>query len=116
MAAKIRISMSLKPDLVKRVDRLAKLEGLSRSSMTAQLLLDALEQQEMAIKATSDPVLMNAIARVMTEPGMMRAMFSGLRSELTDDQFQLFSRYTEGLAAAVEKQTPGFRKVARGPR
>jgi predicted transcriptional regulator len=109
---KIRVTMTLRPELVKRVDRLAKQMGESRSRMAASLLFDALDQQEMAIRATGDPVLMNAVARVMTEPGMMRAVFSGLRSELTEDQFQLFSRYTESVAAAVQQQRPGLQPKA----
>src|SRR5690349_7950213 len=93
---KVKVSITLTPATARRVDRLGKMAGVGRSAMIEQLVVDSIEQTENVVKAATDPVLMNALAKVLTEPGMLGAMMSSLRTEVGDDQLQLFKQYMEG--------------------
>ncbi len=91
-ANKIKTSIGLDRDLITRLDRIAKVGGTNRSSLITDLVYAGLEQQELMIKATADPVLIRAIGKVITDPGVLRSMVAGMRSELTDDQMALFNQ------------------------
>jgi predicted transcriptional regulator len=105
---KIKITITLTPPIARRVDRLAKLGKLTRSECVEALLVDSLDQQEAVIQAATDPVLMNAIAKVMTEPGMMASMFSSLRSELSTDQLDLFKHHLGTVQHNIRNRPPGL--------
>jgi predicted transcriptional regulator len=91
------MTIAIDPELKKRLDRLGKVAGQSRSELIGDLLLSVLEQAELVVKATSDPVLMGAIGRVMADPGVLRNMIVGLRSELSEDQLDLFKTRLDAL-------------------
>jgi predicted transcriptional regulator len=87
---KMKTSIALMPALIERLDRVARATRSSRSVVISDMIEAGLDQAEMMVKATSDPVLMRAVGQVMTDPGVMRQMIAGLRMELTDEQMQLF--------------------------
>jgi predicted transcriptional regulator len=87
---KLKTSVALDPDLIKRLDRVSRASRLSRSELITDLVCAGLDQAENLIKVTSDPVLMAALGKVLTDPGVVRNMVSGLRSELSDEQLELF--------------------------
>ena len=98
---KVKVSIAISPEVLKRVDRLAKVAGSNRSKMLQELVEDSIEQQEHIIKAATDPVLMNAMAKLMVEPGMLRAMTSALREDLTSDQLDLFKQHMAAIESRV---------------
>jgi predicted transcriptional regulator len=87
---KTKTSIALMPALIERLDRVARATRSNRSAVISDMIEAGLDQAEMMVKATSDPVLMRAVGQVMTDPGVMRQMIAGLRMELTDEQMQLF--------------------------
>lgn len=102
---KDKTSISLPEALIKRLDRLAKAAGSSRSELIRELIEDGLDQQETMIRATSDPVLMGAFGRALSDPAVLRSLMTGLRSELSDDQMELFRQRVEAVQAVeVKKQ------------
>ncbi len=101
---KQKTSIALEPALIARLDRVSRASGRSRSEVITELVEDGLGQAEMMIKATADPVLMAAVGKVMSDPGVLRNMVSGLRTELTDDQLSLFkSRLDSMTTDAMQK-------------
>ncbi len=56
------------------------------------------------IKATADPVLMAAVGRALSDPGVLRNMVSGLRSELSDEQLDLFKIRVDAMTAEAMQQ------------
>jgi hypothetical protein len=105
---KFKTSVALDLDLIKRLDRVARASRLSRSELITDLVVIALDEAENLIKLTSDPVLMGALGKVLTDPGVVRNMVSGLRSELSDDQLDLFRDRMDMLT------TESTRAVASG--
>ena len=103
-AKKVKISITVDADVLKRVDRLAKSLKENRSSVMGDLLADALEQNEAALKAASDPVLMGAFMRAMAEPGVMRGMAEAVRQDLTDDQLRMFTEAAEQIGHAGKRK------------
>ncbi len=101
---KLKTSISLDPDLVKRLDRVARASRQSRSQLITDLVVGGLEQTEVMIKATSDPVLMAAVGKVMGDPGVLRNMVSGLRSELSDEQLELFKSRLDSMTTEAMRQ------------
>ncbi len=103
---KLKVSVAIDGELVNRLDRLSEAAGQSRSALVCELVIAGLEQAELMVKATSDPVLMGAIGRVMADPLVLRNMVAGLRSELSDEQLDLFKSrldaFTTGAAAVTK--------------
>ncbi len=87
---KFKTSVALDGDLIKRLDRVARASRLSRSELICDLVWSSLDEAENWMEVTSDPVLIAAIAKALTDPGVVRNMVSGLRSELADEQLDLF--------------------------
>ena len=91
MAAKrLKLSVTLDAEICKRVDRLAKLCRSNRSRVLEDLVIDSLEQNEAAMKAATDPVVMGAFMQALTQPGVVRGLADAIRSDLTDEQMKLF--------------------------
>ena len=99
---KNKTSIALPPALVRRLDRLARAAESSRTQLIREMIEAGLEQTELMVKASSDPVMMRAIGKVMAEPGFFRQMASSLKTELSDDQLELFRGRLEHMGEAVE--------------
>lgn len=91
MARKVIHSFSLRPETLRRVRALAELHGEKLSTIADQLLCDALDQAEIVSAATTNPVVMAAVAKAMSEPGVLRSMLDVMRTELSDEQLNLFT-------------------------
>ena len=106
------VTIAVRPALLKRIDQLAKAKGESRSEAIEHLLLDALEDEELAVRAISNPVISQALLGAMAQPQVMRSMLHAMRSELSDDQLELFSK---AMTAATEAVTPARPQAATEP-
>jgi metal-responsive CopG/Arc/MetJ family transcriptional regulator len=112
MARKLKVSVALSADLVKRLDRVARASGDSRSQLITDLVEGGLEQAETMIKVTSDRVMMGAIGRVMADPGVLRNMVNGLRSELSDEQLALFKSRLDAVTGVLN-EIPKARRMPK---
>jgi hypothetical protein len=70
--------------------------------MIEDLLLDSLVTNEATLQAATDPVVMSAMLKAFSEPGVMRGVAAALRQDLTDEQLALFAK--------------GFEHVSQSPR
>lgn len=113
MAGHEKVSLSLRPDTIRRVRDLAGVYGVKVSAMADELLADALDAAESVAAATKNPVVMAAVTQAMSQPGVLRSMMDAMRSTLTDDQLDLFAGPAVKLSPAVLKRegvTPARKK------
>lgn len=96
---KRRITLTLDPALVKRVDRMAKATRESRSAVVEDLLRDGLEDQEMFVKAMGNPLLRESLGRAFASKDVLRQMAAVIGDDLGDDQLELFTRMMDGFAS-----------------
>jgi hypothetical protein len=83
-----KISMSMRPALLKRVDRAAETLQLTRSEFLQRVVESYLDESELQVKALADPVVRAAFLQAMMTPGVPKAMAAALGEELSPDQQQ----------------------------
>jgi predicted transcriptional regulator len=95
-----KLSITLEAEIVKRVERLAKLAKTNRSRMLEELVMDAIEQTETNLKLAVNPAVMQAMMSAFSQPGVLRGFADAVRADLSDDQMRLFQRALDksGLA------------------
>ncbi len=105
--AQERTSISLEAELLKRLRRLAKQEGLPFSTLVGQLCLRAIGDYELAAKARKDPLTERLIQEMLRPENIERAArIVGQESENP----RLFN-----AAAALGRLVSGHVKGARKP-
>ncbi len=104
MAARPHISISMEAEILKRVDKLVKLTKSNRSRLIQDLVSEGLDWNESSIRATSNPLVMGAFTRAMSEPGVMRGLATAMREDLTDEQMVLFGEATRQLQVPEQKK------------
>lgn len=118
MARRVRITITMLPDILHRVDRIAKAQGFSRSEYLERMTRDALARDEVTVKAMTNPTIMAAFARAIGQEQVLKSLAGVLGDELADDQLKLFTDAVEQLSemgerAARESGTPGPGVVSR---
>jgi hypothetical protein len=93
---------------------LAKAQRVTRSQLVERLLRDALDPEEMAVKAFTNPQIMTAFGRAFSAPGVLRQMVEVLGEELQPEQLELFQNAMEELATGGSL-TPAPPPVAAKP-
>lgn len=118
---KVILSVAVDPELVQRLNRVAKAMKMSRSRAVQELLERGIDDTELVAAATTNPLLMGAFARAMNEPGVLRSLVGSMKQDLTDDQLGLFSRQVEALmgtgipaAPTTESFPPSLRQNREG--
>jgi hypothetical protein len=81
--------------------------------MTERLCRESIDQEETFIKATQSPILMQALARAFSAPGVLKQMAATVNDELTDEQLNLFQRAMGQLEA---KASGAAEKTRNSPR
>lgn len=98
---KPQVTIVLRPDLLQRVDRIAKVRKLSRSTCIEQLLSDAVDDTELAVNAFSDPVILKAMGEAFANRDVLRAMAGAVRAEMGEKQLGLFEAALQQVAGQV---------------
>jgi predicted transcriptional regulator len=100
----VTVTLSMAPGLVERIDRLAKATGLSRSAWVQQQIANAIDDEEMAVKALTDPLVAPALLGVFKDRDVMRGLANLMGEQLSDQQLQLF---TERLGKITKRKPRG---------
>lgn len=103
---KLKTAISIDPDVWKRLERVAKASQRSRSAMVEQLLRDGLDDAETAVKAFTNPVILEAFGQVFADRSVLRAMTEAVKSDMTSEQLDLFVQGVKGLAADAGLSRP----------
>jgi hypothetical protein len=117
---KANCSVAFRPSLVKRLDRVAVVRGVSRSQLITDMIEAGLDDEELVAKAVSDPVVFPAMVQAFAQPGVMRALLDAIRAEVSEDQLKLFQQAVQatapGAAArARKKETRRRRQLGKPP-
>lgn len=113
MAKKLKISIAIDADDVRRIDHLASAQKVSRSAWFQNAIQDAIGQDEAAVKFFTDPLLRDTFVRVFSQPGVFAQMAKAMGEEVSPDQMHLFR---DRLAGVVEPKKVSEVKKPRRPR
>lgn len=113
------VTIGLDGSLVKRIDRLAKAVGQSRSAWIEGQIRDAIDNEELGIQVLTDPVTSTVFASLFKDRDTLRGFARLLGEQLTDDQLRLFTDRVEKLVGKekrASKVKPGEQWPPRGRR
>lgn len=105
MARKVKISVSVDENVLRRIDRVAKHKGTTRSAEISAACRDYVEDTEMMVKAFANTELREAFIRAFSAPEVVRQFASVMQEDLSDEQLRLFSDAMQKLAGAKRKKT-----------
>lgn len=102
---KTTVTIAIDPELLKRIDKLAKAMAVSRSRFFELSMREHLADQELGIQAFTDPAIMGPMIKLLGNRDWLRAAAKAFGEEASDEQLTLFSRAAEDLARKAEKRT-----------
>lgn len=76
------VTMSIPPALLRKLDRLAKIQGVSRSALVVELLHGAVAEADDLVKVMANDRVRNAMLGALAKPGVVRAIAQALGHEL----------------------------------
>jgi len=98
MANKEPITLTLSPSLVRKIDRLAKALGQSRSKFCEDLLREGIEDASLGVEALTNPEVQKAFVGLLKNRDVLRSLAKAFGSELSDSQLELFAGTFQRLA------------------
>lgn len=121
------ISVTIEPELLKRLDDLADAQAVPRSQLIETLIRQGIEDEEIAVRAVTNPVILNAFMGAFRDRAVVKAMASAVGDELSPEQLNLFRQAMTALDHTVRKEpaataagtpaaTPAKKKKQRGKR
>ena len=87
---KQRVTLTLDAAVVKRVDRVARSTKQSRSAVVEGLLRDGVDDQELFVKAMTDPTLRATFGQIFGSRDFLRQMVNVMGQDVSEDQLKLF--------------------------
>lgn len=88
-----RVTISVPPGVLKRIDTAARALSMSRSEFISNVMDDHLAEGQAIIGALSDDRIRNAFHEAFTRPGVLKALTSEMGQELSDSQRQKFLQF-----------------------
>jgi len=101
-AGKMVLSITIDPDLVRRVDELADSLGQSRSAFISRLVKEGVDSEGDAIRAFQHPVIGPALLKAFSDREVIKGIADVMGENLTDQQLLLFRQVMNGLTPPVE--------------
>lgn len=100
MAQKLkkRVTITISPDVLRRVDRVAKAQRVSRSAWLEAAALSELGQAEMFVKVLQQPELVRSLLSTFANPAVLRQMAAAMGEEVTDEQMKLFTDTMQAIS------------------
>ena len=96
------VSITIDPDVLERVDRLAAARVLARGRLIEEFIADGIEEEELFVKVSSQPVLMQALMRAFAQPGVVKELSAVMGQDLSEQQLNLFHQAVGQLSAVQE--------------
>lgn len=110
MALRRVITVSLKTDVIREMDRMAKALNRSRSSMIENALDEWLQDQKIGMQVFTNPVVTEALMGMFKDRDVLKQLAAAMGERISEDEFQKI----EGLFSQVEKsQTKKESKKAK---
>lgn len=100
MSKKIKkpVTITIAPEVLRRVDRVAKAQRVSRSAWLEAAALSELDQAELFVKVSQQPELVRSLLSTFSHPGVLRQMVAAMGEEVSDEQMKLFADTLKAIA------------------
>lgn len=98
------VSITVPPELLERLDKLAERQQLNRSKVTELLLTGALEDSEQMMMALQNPALRAGLAEFLKDRQTVQALAKYVKQEMTDKQLDMFPVVVEQLLGPGKKK------------
>jgi len=106
---KTDVTVSMPTVLLRKLDRLVKLQGVTRSDVVTELLSAGLEGGEAMVKVLANDKVRAAMVEAFMKPGVLRAMTLALGSELSpDDGQKLLEFFRDASSPGPGRERPPF--------
>jgi hypothetical protein len=86
MPAKDRISLTIDPDILARIDKVATARGESRSATAERILRNGVEDEEEMLGSLGQGIEGRIIAHLLKSPRTLRKLAEVVGAELTEDK------------------------------
>lgn len=94
------VTMTLPRGLVRRLDRYAKVQGLSRSAAARELLGSALADGEDFVRLMANDKVRGVMLEALAKPGVVRAIAACLGEELSEADREKVLRLFQAASSA----------------
>lgn len=84
---KDRVTITLDPDLLARIDRLADLRGWSRSRMMERQFRTAVEEDERTMDHLASPIIEPIVQSIIDHPRLMATLVRLIGDKLSPDEY-----------------------------
>lgn len=101
---KSKVTIAVDPDVLRRVDRMADAQRLSRSAMIQRACEEMLEGSEGLVKAFSNPLIRDALLGAFKDREVLRQMAASMGQKLSDRQLDLFAKGLEAAGKSGERR------------
>lgn len=101
------ISISLEPDLIERVDRIAEARGETRTDVIERAILNALDGEEKLLHRLENPVFREVVTRLMAQPEVLDAIGAVVSERIS------LSEMERMRAAAPRLKEAGKRRASK---
>lgn len=103
--SKLKITISVDPGLLRRIDTVAESRVESRSAVMERMLFEAIEKEEEFLGDMEKPIPRAVITALVTSPVVMRAIASIAGKTLTDEDLKrMQERIPVHVAKGKERQ------------
>lgn len=96
------VTVSLDTALVGRVDALAAAQGRSRSWLLEHWIREKIGEDELAVKAFTNPVLIESLMKAFGNPEFLKTVCKAVGEDVNKDELNVFRQGMEVAAAANE--------------
>lgn len=109
--SKTRITVTVDPELVERIDRLAELRDTSRSRIFEILLEVGAEQEEKSMETLGNPIIGPLVQGVLDHPKLVQMIATAIGEKLSPEEYAKWQK-----AAPAVKKIRGNIRDERGRR
>lgn len=85
--SKSRITVTVDPDLVERIDRIAELRDTSRSRIFEILLEVGVQEEERTMKTLGNPVIGPIVQGVLDHPKLVQMIAAAIGEKLSPEEY-----------------------------
>lgn len=100
---KERVTVTLDPDLVARLDRLAEVLDQSRSRLMERLLETAVEEEEQLMDKLASPVIGPIVQSIIDHPKLIATLAKLIGDQMTPEEVQRWQEASPKVRAARDR-------------
>lgn len=103
MTTRKPVTISLDPDLIAQVDRIAEIRGETRTAVIERAIRNALPEEERFLRLLANPVARAVFDKVMSSPRLMEAIAAAVHEDLEPGEVEALRAAQPRLSAAGKR-------------